>query len=131
MARTRKHRTKGHPSGVPGGRPKRNINRSRNLAALGHDISVLGGGPKRINTANYIAADNPTCGAHIPDPITGELEIEYYNLVRKRATKMGPAGSLYGVRVIKSPICGEPAVVSKSEDGKRIHRCARHSFSDE
>jgi len=100
--------------------------------AVPHKEQLQFGPPRRIQqTDRNNVPDNPTCGAHIPDPETGELEIVYLKKRRGKTTASGPAGSFYQLRIITSPKCNEKAIMTKSIDGLRVHRCPKHKFSDE
>jgi hypothetical protein len=100
--------------------------------AYAHKEQLQFGPPRRIaQTDRNNVPDAPKCGAHIPDPETGELEIIYLKKKRGKTTPQGPAGSFYQLRIIVSPVCNEPALLTKSIDGLRVHRCGKHSFADE
>jgi len=127
MARSKKSRKAGHNrnAGLYG---------KTSFAAPRSDISLLGGGPKKINPNDYAQYDAPTCNAHVEgvDENGKPLGKSGYLATRQRKTKMGPAGSQYYVPIDTRPFCGEPAVVSKlGPDGNGLHRCGKHSFSDE
>jgi len=131
MARSKKSRRAGHNrnAGLYG---------KTSFAAPRSDISLLGGGPKKINTTQYDPSGHMfadlRCNARVEerDADGSPKGKSGFVKTRQRKTKMGPAGSQYYVPIDTRPFCGEPAVKSKlDENGARQHRCTKHSFSDE
>lgn len=125
MARSKKSRKAGHNRNA-------GLYKTRSFAAPRSEISLLGGGPKKINSASYDKYDEPTCNAHVEDPNDPDAGPTGFLKTRQKKTKMGPAGSQYYVPIDTRPYCGEPALMTKlDENGVRQHRCAKHKFSDD